>query len=388
MAVSNSANNQSSNSANNQSSGAANNQSSDSANTSASSEDAAPTNESAGNPVERQPILFIGGLGRSGTTLIEKLLNELPQTQSVGETVHLWERGVRDQERCGCGEAFAACSHWNAVGVEAFGSWANVDLDRVIDLRWKADRSRMLPQIFKALKTGKIGDEQREYLDFLRPVLLASAKVAGPNPDGGPKVILDSSKHLSTAAMLALDPALDVRVLHVLRDPRGVAYSWTKEIARPEAAITSAETSSDAADSSDGPGSSDADVGALMPTYKPSRTALRWVTDNLGFEALGKLGVPLLPLRYEDFLLDPKGSMTAAANFAGIAGDNLFPMIDGKSVRLSEQMHSVAGNPLRFGGDDITLRLDDAWKTKLDPAAKTTVTRITRPVLGHFGYKA
>lgn len=320
-----------------------------------------------------QPILFIGGLGRSGTTLIEKLLNELAETQAVGETVHLWERGVRDQERCGCGDTFAECPHWSAVGREAFGSWDNVDLDRVIDLRWKADRSRMLPQIFRAIRSGTIGTEQQEYLDFLRPVLLASAKVAGPSPDGGPKVILDSSKHLSTAAMLSLDPALDVRVLHVLRDPRGVAHSWTKEIARPEAA------------SADGSGAS---VGAAMPTYKPSRTAMRWVTDNLGFQSLAKLGVPTMALRYEDFLDDPAGSMTKVAEFAGITGPDLFPMIEGKTVRLSNAMHSVAGNPMRFGGDDITLRLDDAWKTKLDPKSRATVTRITRPVLGRFGYKA
>ncbi len=47
----------------------------------------------------RQTVLFTGGLGRSGSTLIEKLLNELPGTFAVGETIHLWERGVRDQER-------------------------------------------------------------------------------------------------------------------------------------------------------------------------------------------------------------------------------------------------------------------------------------------------
>lgn len=315
---------------------------------------------------ERQRVLFIGGLGRSGTTLIEKLLNELPQTQAVGETVHLWERGVRDQERCGCGEPFKLCPHWSAVGEEAFGGWGNVDLDRVIKLRWDIDRSRMLPRIFSALRRGKPSDGQREYLEYLRPVIEASSTVAGPDADGNKRVILDSSKHLSTAAILALDPALDVRVLHVLRDPRGVAYSWTKEIERPEAA--------------------DADDN-LMPTYKPSRTAMRWVSDNIGFEALAKLGVPTLKLRYEDFLDDPKGSMTAAAGLAGIEGEgDLFPMIEGKTVRLSSAMHSVAGNPMRFGGDDITLRLDDAWKTKLDAKAKRTVTQITRPVLGHFGY--
>ncbi len=312
----------------------------------------------------RQRVLFIGGLGRSGTTLIEKMLNELTGTFAVGETLHLWERGVRDEERCGCGEPFATCPHWSEVGQLAFGGWNNIDVDRIIDLRWAIDRSRKLPQILaKHRKPGTALDaDQAEYLDHLRPVLLASAERSGAD------VLLDSSKHLSTAALLALDPALDLRVLHITRDPRGVAYSWTKEISRPEA------------------------DNSLMPTYKPSRTATRWVTDNLGFDGLAKLGVPTLRLRYEDVLATPESSLRQIATFAGLTPEDgqrdvALPFLDGDRVSLSTPMHSVAGNPLRFGGDDIVLRLDDAWRDKLDPRAKATVTRITRPVLKRFGYR-
>ena len=35
---------------------------------------------------------------------------------------------------------------------------------------------------------------------------------------------------------------------------------------------------------------------------------------------------------------------------------------------------------------DLVLKLDDAWRTKLDPKARRTVTAICRPVLGRFGY--
>ncbi len=311
---------------------------------------------------DRQRILFIGGLGRSGTTLIEKMLNELPNTFAVGETLHLWERGVRDQERCGCGDPFAECPHWTKVGDLAFGGWNNVDVDRVIDLRWKIDRSRRLPAILAKHRAsaGSLDAEQTEYLDFLRPVLLASAETTGA------EILIDSSKHLSTAALLALDPALDVRVLHITRDPRGVAYSWTKQVDRPEA------------------------VGSQMPVYKPSRTATRWVTDNLGFDTLAGLGVSTLRLRYEDVLTAPAERLREIATFAGLSavdqGELDLDFLDGRSVRLTTPMHSVAGNPLRFGGDDIELKLDDAWRTKLDPTARAVVTRITRPVLHRYGY--
>ena len=316
----------------------------------------------------RQRVLFIGGLGRSGSTLVEKLLNELPPMFSVGETVHLWERGVRDQERCGCGEPFAECPHWQAVGTHAFGSWNAVDVDRMIELRWIEDRSRRLPKIFTALRTGKATAAQREYLDGIRAILLASAAVAATARDVDPReiVLLDSSKHLSTAALLACDPRLDVRVLHLLRDPRGVAYSWTKAIERPET------------------------EGEIMPQYSALRTAGRWVSDNLGFDMLASLGVPTLQLRYEDVLAGPERKILEVARFSGtldLDGRPSLDFIDGTTAHLSTPMHSVAGNPLRFGGADLELRLDDAWRNELSAGDRRTVELITRPVLGRFGYR-
>ena len=52
-------------------------------------------------------VLYLGGLGRSGSTPLERLLGELPDVCSVGEVVHMWQRGVVDGELCGCGKAFA-----------------------------------------------------------------------------------------------------------------------------------------------------------------------------------------------------------------------------------------------------------------------------------------
>ena len=330
----------------------------------------ADTDQEQPSPVERttgQRVLFIGGLGRSGSTLVERLLNELPGTFSVGETVHLWERGVRDGERCGCGDAFAACPHWTAVGKEAFGSWDDLDVDRIIDLRWKVDRSRRLPAIMAALRTGRTTTGQREYLAAMRSVLLASAKVAGRSLDRDPSEIclLDSSKHLSTAALLATDPWLDLRVLHLVRDPRGVAYSWTKTVARPET------------------------DGELMPRYSVRRTAGRWVSDNLGFDALAGAGVPTLRVRYEDVLDDPARMVCRIAEFAGLDGDprhDRLPFLAGRSAHFTTPMHSVAGNPLRFGGDRITLEIDDAWRTELPEKSRRTIERVTGPVLARYGY--
>ena len=284
---------------------------------------------------KRQRVLFFGGLGRSGSTLLEKLMNEVPGTRSVGETLHLWERGIRDAERCGCGEDFADCPQWRAIGEAAFGSWDRVELDDLIDLRWRIDRSRRLPQIFEAIHSGDRSADQIRYVDHYAKVLHAAAQL-----DADDTVILESSKHLSTAALLATDPTLDVRVIHLVRDPRGVAYSWTKTVARPEA------------------------DGSIMPIYSPARTGMRWVTDNLGFEALHALGVPMERVRYEDLLADPIGQLGRMTALAGLE-TTTFDFVDGAEVHVQKPMHSIAGNPMRFGGDTMTLRLDDAWRTKL-----------------------
>ena len=63
-------------------------------------------------------VLFLGGLGRSGTTLLERLLGQLPGVSPLGEVVHLWQRDLVDDERCGCGDRFSACGFWQKVGVE------------------------------------------------------------------------------------------------------------------------------------------------------------------------------------------------------------------------------------------------------------------------------
>jgi hypothetical protein len=306
-------------------------------------------------------VLFIGGLGRSGSTLVESMLNELPQTLAVGETIHLWERGVRNQERCACGQPFAQCPHWQAVGQEAFGGWDQVDLEEIIGLRWSIDRTRRLPLIAASHLRGRPSDAEQRYLDHLRRVLLAAATVAaGPGGHGRPEVLLESSKHLSTAALLALDPELDVRVLHLVRDPRGVAYSWTKEVERPET------------------------DGEIMPIYRPGRTALRWVTDNLGFEVLARR-VPTLTLSYEGFLADPVGSIRAIGALVGLRADELdLGFIHGNRVTVSTPLHSVAGNPMRFGSRELTLRLDDAWRTELAASDRRVVTAITAPLLGRY----
>jgi hypothetical protein len=57
-------------------------------------------------------VLFIIGMGRSGSTVLEMLLGNIPGYFSVGETRFFWEYVQHEHDLCGCGQQFHACEYW------------------------------------------------------------------------------------------------------------------------------------------------------------------------------------------------------------------------------------------------------------------------------------
>src|SRR3954454_784259 len=108
----------------------------------------AGADETSGGPSrpETPTVVFIGGFGRSGSTLLEALLSRVDGALALGEVEHLWERGVRDDEICGCGTPFSECPFWTGVGRLAFGGWEHVDVQRVLELKSAVVRQRHLPR--------------------------------------------------------------------------------------------------------------------------------------------------------------------------------------------------------------------------------------------------
>ena len=51
-------------------------------------------------------VTYIGGCQRSGSTMLDRFLGQVPGYVSAGEVVHLWTRGLQRNESCGCGEPF------------------------------------------------------------------------------------------------------------------------------------------------------------------------------------------------------------------------------------------------------------------------------------------
>lgn len=306
-------------------------------------------------------MLYLAGLGRSGSTLLERLLGEMPGACPAGEIVHVWLRGVRDGERCGCGQPFLACPFWEAVGQEAFGGWAQVDVDRVTRLRAQVDRSRFLPQLASPALRRRLQPALGEYVGYYQGLYAAIAQVSG-----GP-VVIDSSKHASLAFCLRSCPGIDLRVVHMVRDSRAVAYSWSKIVDRPEA-----------------------DAGSQMATYTPASAAMRWNLQNSALQLLAQLGTPTLRVRYEDFTAAPAATLSRIAAFAGLPGGPDFSFLgtDGPGRWWAElgATHTASGNPMRFTTGRIGIRHDDAWQTGMMAGSRRTVTTLTLPLLTRYGY--
>ena len=306
-------------------------------------------------------VVYLGGLGRSGSTLLERLLGELPGVCPAGELVHIWQRGIAKNERCGCGEAFSGCDFWTQVGKAAFGGWENVSTDRILGLRTAVDRTRRIPLLTRRSLPARLQAAIADYTGYYLSVYRAIADVSGC------QTVVDSSKHASLAFCLARREEIGLRVIHLVRDSRAVAYSWTTKVPRP-----------------------DGGTGNFMTTYRPARAAAQWNAQNGALQLLARRGTAVQRLRYEDFVAAPEQSLRQAAKFAGLAADDLplgFLGSDGQSrCALLSEAHTASGNPMRFTTGKVPIRSDDRWRAAMPDAQRRTVTAITLPLLSHYGY--
>ena len=303
------------------------------------------------------PVLYLGGLGRSGSTLVDRILGQLPGVCAVGEVVHMWERGLLRNERCGCGVPFSECPFWTEVGRVAFGGWDRVDPHRVLAVKASVDRTRFVPLLVAPWLSRRYRRRLTAYGELLGRLCAAIRTVSGAD------VVVDSSKHASFALVLHNTPLVTLRVGHIVRDSRGVAHSWGKLVQRPE--ITDDE--------------------AYMPVYSPVKTALQWDLDNVLFLALARLGAPTAVVRYEDFVASPRREIARLVELAGLPTDAVATVVGDGHVDLGVT-HTVAGNPMRFHTGSVALRADEAWRSELPPHRRQIVSVLTWPVRRRFGY--
>jgi hypothetical protein len=304
-------------------------------------------------------VINIVGTTRSGSTLVELLLGQLPGFVDVGELRYLWFRRLAKDGNmlCGCGVLLRECPFWEAVGGEAFGGWEQLDRDEVLRLAAGVERERYLPLLVQPRAWPAYERRLRAYTALLERLFRAIQIVSGA------RMVLDSSKLLSHAYVLRQVESLDARFLHIVRDPRGVAFSWGKRVRRPET------------------------VGGVsyMPRFRPTAVAARWLYDNAGAHLLGALGDPRVFMRYETFVETPHQELARVLAALGERDAASDLALDLKEVEL-EPTHSVCGNPVRFRTGRVPIELDDEWRREMPRRGIRAVTFLVWPLLKAYGY--
>jgi hypothetical protein len=307
---------------------------------------------------DTQPkVLYIAGAGRSGSTILHNVLGQIDGFVAVGELRYVWERGVIDNRLCGCGVPFRSCDFWQRVFRAAYGGFDNIDADEM-HRQTESFHLHHLPTLLLPNLREKRLARLHSYLDQQVKLYQAIQSVTGC------RVIVDSSKNPAYGYLLHQMTALDLFVLHLVRDSRAVTYSWsTKKPFQPDPANPDFMTQKGAFSSS-----------------------LQWNARNLGAERLlSNLSKHHLLVRYEDFLKSPAGSLTQILRLVDENAAEL-PFVTANTVNLATPNHSVFGNLVRFQTGVVELRQDERWRTQMKRHNKLFTTVLTSPLLLRYGY--
>ncbi len=304
----------------------------------------------------RLKVLYLAGAGRSGSTILDNVLGEVPGFFSAGELRFIWDRNLRDDRVCGCGEPFSRCPLWQAILRRAYGA-ALPDLAQVLAWRESALPLRMAPLVRTPGARERLAARHARYLAVLERLYHAAAEVSGG------RVLVDSSKYPSYGYLLSLVDSLDVVMVHLVRDPRAVAHSLTRN--KLETTTRGVETP--------------------MGQVQPRRTAIDWMLWSVLAEQYGRaLPAPPLRVRYEDFVAQPRGVLADVLQHAGIDAEPL-PFLADSSVQLSGN-HTVGGNPARLRRGTVSLCADDEWRTAMRRQDRWAVTGLAWPGMASYGY--
>lgn len=308
-------------------------------------------------------VMLVAGTGQNGATIMSRALAQVPGFLAVGEIGHLWDKGLIEDRGCGCGQAFSACPFWTRVGTEAFGGWSEIDPVAVTRLRGTLLLKRTplphpfaLPFLRWPSLWPSFARTLREYRSTMLRLYDGIASVSGAT------VIIDSMKVPAHVYAMAGIDAIDPIVLHLVRDPRGVAYSSMRMVRRQ--------------------GKDDDPYRVRRP---PAKSAVRWMWINESFHRLGRR-VPYVVMRYESFVDRPASEIARAATAAGSpveATDLAF--IDDRSVSLPPD-HLFAGNRVRFSEGPVALREDAEWRTAIPRSTQRRIATLARPLMRRYGY--
>jgi hypothetical protein len=307
-------------------------------------------------------VVYIAGWGRSGSTLIGSILGQIPGYFAAGELRYIWDRGLLENWRCGCGEPFRTCPVWSAIMRQTSGTDVAVGASQMS--QWsKRVRTRAIPAMWLGLWDRSTPDWRRKYLGALGSLYRAVQKVTAC------PVIVDSSKDPAYGYLLGSIPGVHLYVIHLVRDPRPTAHSWWRR-PKPHSGVAPSE----------------GDRVRTMRRIGPLKSTIYWNAWNLGAESLfaGRCD-GYQRMRFEEFLEAPASVLSRLISaLPGGTGASL-PSISDRTIEL-HPTHAFSGNPSRFETGPVQLRSDEAWREGLGRLEKSIVMTLAWPLMRRYGY--
>ncbi len=259
-------------------------------------------------------IIYLLGSGHCGSTLLDLIMDGHSKIVGVGELENVPLKAKRWQYiKCACGQSVAECEFWSRV-------LANVSQNSSL----KACQSKFSfllnrKNFFSADKNSEKQPISRQVYSALNKQIYQKIKEIS-----GKEIVFDSSKRPDRAELLALDLDFEIIIIHLVRDGRGVAYSYYRK------------------------------YGSFL------RSALRWVLTNVKIEIFKRRHKNLkqLTLRYENFTHQPEQVLEEILNWLEL---DFEPEI--LSFRNFVH-HQATGNRLRLSKID-KIKEDLSWQENL-----------------------
>ncbi len=151
--------------------------------------------------------LYISGIGRSGSTLLDLIISSNPKTFSVGEVYKFYT--FHKKTKCACGKNIKDCDFWENV------SKKKVKIVNHMNLK---DYQKIIFNLLNPF-TGKIEFENTSNNKDLIKLIKDHNKNV--------ELIVDSSKEIGRLIELHNDYDESFYNIIIIRDPRATAYSFS-----------------------------------------------------------------------------------------------------------------------------------------------------------------
>jgi hypothetical protein len=308
-------------------------------------------NDFQGNKTERRRLAYIMGPNYSGSTLLTLLLADHPEIATVGE-LKATSMGDISSYMCSCGELLTECSFWNEVKQLLLKQGQDFSFND-FKTHFRDKKHPFTDRLLRAALRGPFFETLRDFGFMLYPAahrtkqaiiernkvlieILCALQQA--------KIFLDDSKEPVRLKFLLAADLWDIRVIHLIRDGRGVTNSYMRH------------------------------NKASM-----AKAAKEWMHTQQECDRMSKMVScrHCLKVHYEDLCQEPAKTLTTIYQFLGLQ-----PELSASSSRTKH----IMGNQMRLGSlQDI--RLDEKWKQTLSPEDLLTFTATAGELNHTHGYR-